>query len=246
VTAAVIAQDEERHIAACLRSLDWADEWLVLDGGSADRTARIARAEGGRVVVRPFDDFGRQRQAAIEAARCDWVLFVDADERVPTGLAGEVRRVVAAVGPDGPFGYWIARRNYIWGRWIRGGGWWPDAQLRLLRRDRVAYGAEQAVHEVATIDGPTGRLRCALVHYNYETLGQFLGKQRRYARLDARRRLVHGEVGRPRRLLSAPIREARRRLIDERGFVDGGHGAALAVLAALAALETQLLMLRRG
>jgi glycosyltransferase involved in cell wall biosynthesis len=246
LTAAVIAQDEERHIAACLRSLEWADERLVVDGGSADRTAELARAAGARVVVRRFDDFGRQRQAAIEAASCDWVLFVDADERVSAGLAAEVRCAVAAGGPDAPSGYWIARRNYIWGRWIRGGGWWPDAQLRLLRRGAARYAPERPVHEVAAIDGPVGRLRCALVHYNYETVGQFVGKQRRYARLEARRRIGLGEPGRPRRLLSAPVREARRRLIEERGFVDGQHGAALAALTALSALETQLYMLRRG
>ena len=245
LTAAVIAQNEERHIAACLRSIDWADERLVLDGGSTDRTARIADAAGARVEVRPFDDFARQRQAAIAAARCDWLLFVDADERVPGGLAAEVRRAVARSEVDAPAGYWIARRNYIWGRWIRGGGWWPDAQLRLLRRDRSRYDPERPVHELAMIDGPLGRLRCALVHYNYETVGQFIGKQRRYARLEARRRLGLGEDPRPRRLLSAPLREARRRLIEERGFVDGRHGAALAALAALGALETQLLMFRR-
>jgi hypothetical protein len=246
VTAAVIALNEERHIAACLGSLDWADERLVVDGGSTDRTASLAQGAGARVVTRAFDDFARQRQAAIEAATGDWLLFVDADERVSGGLAAEIRRNIGRGEPGAPVGYWVARRNYIWGRWIRGGGWWPDAQLRLFRRDRAGYAAERPVHEVATVDGPVGRLRCALVHYNYETVGQFVGKQRRYARLEARRRIGLGERPRPRRLLSAPLREARRRLIEERGFVDGRHGAALAGLTALAALETQLLMLRRG
>jgi glycosyltransferase involved in cell wall biosynthesis len=243
ITAAVIAQNEERHIAACLRTLAWADEVLVLDGGSADGTVEVARANGARVETRAFDDFGRQRQAAIGMARGEWLLFVDADERVSDGLAAEVR---AAASGGEHAAYWIPRRNYIWGGWVRGGGWWPDAQLRLFRRSRTRFPSDQAVHEVPEVDGPLGHLRCALVHYNYESIGQFVAKQRRYARLDAARRLAAGETSRLKRLISAPVREAHRRLVAERGYVDGPRGLLLAVLSALAALETQLVMLSRG
>jgi glycosyltransferase involved in cell wall biosynthesis len=243
ITAAVIAQDEERHLGACLRTLGWADEVLVLDGGSRDRTVEIARAAGARIAHRPFDDFGHQRQAAIEMARGEWLLFVDADERVSAGLAAEVRIVAAR---EDPVAYWIPRRNYIWGAWIRGGGWWPDAQLRLFRRGRARFAGDQAVHEVPSIDGAVGRLRCALVHYNYETVGQFIRKQRRYARLDAERRLAAGEAVRPKRLLTAPLREAHRRLIAEGGYVDGWRGVLLAGLTALSVVETQVVMLSRA
>jgi glycosyltransferase involved in cell wall biosynthesis len=242
ITAAVIAQDEERHIASCLRGLAWADEVLVLDGGSVDRTADAARQAGARVETRRFDDFGQQRQAAIELARGEWLLFVDADERVSAGLAAEVR---AATAGDA-VAFWIPRRNYIWGGWVRGGGWWPDAQLRLFRRDRATFPVDQAVHEVPRIDGHVGTLRCALVHYNYESVGQFVAKQRRYARLDADRRLAAGEAPRPKRLLSAPLREAHRRLVAERGYVDGWRGALLGLLTALSVLETQAVMLSRA
>lgn len=243
ITAAVIAQNEERHIAACLRALAWADELLVLDGGSTDGTVAISRAAGARVESRPFDDFGHQRNAAIGLARGDWLLFVDADERVSSGLAAEVR---AAARCGDHAAYWIPRRNYIWGGWVRGGGWWPDAQLRLFRRDRARFPVDQAVHEVPDVDGSVGRLRCALVHYNYDSVGQFMAKQRRYARLDAVRREAAGERPHPKRLLSAPAREAHRRLIAEGGYVDGRRGFLLATLTALSALETQLLMLRRA
>jgi glycosyltransferase involved in cell wall biosynthesis len=243
ITAAVIAQDEERHIGRCLRGLEWADEVLVLDGGSVDATVAAARRAGARVETRRFDDFGHQRQAAIDLARGDWLLFVDADERVSAGLAAEVRAATAA---DDAVAYWIPRRNYIWGGWVRGGGWWPDAQLRLFRRGRATFPVDQAVHEVPRIDGRVGTLTCALVHYNYESVGQFLAKQRRYARLDADRRLAAGEAPRPKRLLSAPLREAHRRLVAERGYVDGWRGLLLALLTALSAFETQIVMLSRA
>jgi glycosyltransferase involved in cell wall biosynthesis len=243
ITAAVIAQNEERHIGACLRTLAWADEVLVLDGGSADRTVEAANEAGARVEHRPFDDFGHQRQAAIDLARGEWLLFVDADERVSAGLAAEVR---AATSAETPVAYWVPRRNYIWGGWVRGGGWWPDAQLRLFRRGMAHFPVDQAVHEVPAVDGPVGHLRCALVHYNYESVEQFLTKQRKYARLDAERRLAIGEAPHPKRLLSAPLREAHRRLIAERGYVDGWRGVLLAALTALSVLETQAAMLTRA
>jgi glycosyltransferase involved in cell wall biosynthesis len=244
IAAVVVCQNEERHIAACLRGLAWADEVMVLDGGSRDRTVAAAEAAGARIERRPFDDFGHQRQAALERARADWVLFVDADERVSAGLAAEVR---AAAASGLAAGYWVPRRNYIWGRWIRGGGWFPDAQLRLLRRDRARYDSGGLVHEVAEVDGRLGELRCALVHYNYETVGQFLRKQRRYARLDARARVGAGQQGKVKRLVSMPARELWRRYVQLDGRRDGLHGATLAVLTALAAADTQrqLLLARR-
>jgi glycosyltransferase involved in cell wall biosynthesis len=243
ITAAVIAQDEERHIASCVRGLTWADEVLVLDGGSVDRTADAARRAGARVEARRFDDFGHQRQAAIELARGEWLLFVDADERVSAGLAAEVRAATAA---GDAVAYWIPRRNYIWGGWVRGGGWWPDAQLRLFRRGCATFPVDQAVHEVPRIEGRVGTLNCALVHYNYESVGQFVTKQRRYARLDADRRLARGETPRPKQLLSAPLREAHRRLVAEGGYVDGWRGVLLALLTALSVLETRAVMLSRA
>ena len=241
VSAVVVAQNAERHIAACLRSLAGADEVVVLDGGSRDRTVAIARAAGARVERRPFDDFAHQRQAALERARGDWVFFVDDDERVSDGLAAEVRAVAEA---GQAAGYWVPRRNYIWGRWIRGGGWFPDRQLRLLRRDRASYDLGGLVHEVARVDGPLGELSCALVHYNYETVGQFLRKQRHYARLDARMQIARGERGRLRRLLSMPARELWRRYVGLEGRRDGRHGLALAALTALATADAQRRILR--
>jgi glycosyltransferase involved in cell wall biosynthesis len=232
---------EEGHVVACLRGLTWADEIVVLDDGSPNRTPDLARQMDARVHCHPFDNFGAQRQRLIELTTGDWVFLVDPDERVSTALAAEIQR---AVSSDQAVAYWIPRRNYIWGRWIKGGGWWPDEQLRLLRRDRARYGSGALVHEVASVDGPEGHLRCALVHYNYETVAQFVAKQRRYARLEAAARRGAGERGKPKRLLSMPARELYRRFVQLDGKRDGGHGAALAVLSAVARADAEARLLR--
>src|SRR5438552_787535 len=120
VSAALLMQGEEQHVAACLRGLTWADELVVLDGGSRNRAPELARAAGATVHHRPFDNFGAQRQALIGLTSCDWVFFVDIDERVSSGLAAEIRDAIACTDEGAPVGYWVPRRNYIWGRWIRG------------------------------------------------------------------------------------------------------------------------------
>lgn len=239
ISAAIIAQDAERHIRACLVCLRFADEIVVVDGGSLDRTAENARALGARVLVRPFDNYALQRQFALENSHSDWVFFVDHDERVSAGLAAEIRTVIARDGPDSPVGYWVPRRNYIAGRWTRGGGWSPDRQLRLVRRDRSRYDLDRPVHELVHLDGRDGVLACAIVHYNYDDYGQFLCKQARYALLEAERRRSTGETPSARRLITSPLREGWRRLVIEGGARDGIHGVWLALGMAWYAFQVE-------
>ncbi len=232
VSAAVIALDEARHIVPCVRSLAWADEVLVLDGGSRDGTGALARSAGARVIDAPFVDFAHQRQRALEEARHPWVLFVDADERVSFGLAAEIRQGVRTAPGRGIRGFWIPRRNYIRGQWIRGGGWWPDHQLRLMARADASYLLDRPVHELVRIDGEVAYLTCGLAHYNYESYRQFVRKQLRYAQIEASRMRRAGTMSPVRALLSAPAREFWRRLVVERGYVDGVAGVTLAGLMA--------------
>jgi glycosyltransferase involved in cell wall biosynthesis len=127
LTAAVIARDEEDNIGDCLRSVAFADECLVLiDLATRDRTAEVARGLGARVEERAFDTFAGQRDAALDLATGDWVLFVDADERVTPALRAEILTTVAR--PDGQRGFWIPRHHYLLGRVIRHAGWFPDYQ----------------------------------------------------------------------------------------------------------------------
>ena len=235
ITAAVITRNEEHNIADCLASLVWADELLVLDSFSTDRTVAIALGYTDRVFQREFKSFPTQRNAALELARGDWILFVDADERVPSELAAEIRDLLSEGRQQRSTdraGYWIPRRNIILGKWMRHTGWYPDYQLRLLRRGGAYYDESQEVHEVARLEGPAGYLKNPLIHYNYQRLGQFLAKQEFYATFAARTMLGQNLRPRPHNFVLQPLREFWRRYITLEGYRDGGHGLLLSLLLA--------------
>ncbi|MFN8524986.1 MAG: glycosyltransferase family 2 protein [Chloroflexota bacterium] len=237
VSAVIIARDEERFIGECINSAGWADETLlVLDDATTDTTGEVAERLGARVVRAPWRGFPGQRNLGLWEAHGDWVLFVDADERVTPELAVEVRRTVFADAPE--VGYWIPRRNLICGQWVRYAGWYPDRQLRLLKRSAARYDESVDVHEVATLDGPAGTLAEHLVHINYENLAEFRAKQRQYALLEARARYARGERARPRSLVIQPLKEFRRRYVTLEGRRQGMLGLRLSLEMALAAYWT--------
>jgi glycosyltransferase involved in cell wall biosynthesis len=247
ISAVVLSREEADLIEGCLSSIAWADERLVvLNAGTTDGTGDLARAAGARVEERPWQGFPRQRNVALGLATGDWVLFVDADERVPPSLAHEVRDVVAAAGETS--GYWVPRRNVIAGAWVRHAGWWPDRQLRLLKRGHARYDEGGVVHEVAALDGPSGTLREPLLHLNYETMQEFREKQAQYAVLEARALWDRGVRARPRNLLLQPIREFRRRTVELGGIRQGALGVRLGLEMAFASFLTyrELLALTRG
>jgi glycosyltransferase involved in cell wall biosynthesis len=232
----VLARDEAGFIGPCLASLAWADALLVLvDARTVDDTARIARRFTDQVHRAPFESFPRFRNRALSLAQTEWVFFVDADERVPAALAAEVRTAVGGAALDGTAGYWVPRRNRIRRQWVRGAGWSPDYQLRLLRRRAAHYATGGLVHEVAALDGPVGWLREPLLHLNYDTLGEFVAKQRRYAALEAWTRWQQGEHVRARAFVGQPAREFWRRYVTLGGREDGPLGLVLAAYLAYAA-----------
>ena len=244
VTAAIVALNEAELIQGCLTSVAWADERLVIvDSATTDATEQLARAAGARVVVRKWQGWPNQRNAALEMATGDWLLFVDGDERVPPSLAREVRATVAEAGETA--GYWIPRRNVIAGEWVRHAGWWPDRQLRLLRRPGARYDEGVAVHEVATLDGPAGTLSEPLLHLNYDTLSEFREKQARFARLEAATLWERGIRPRPHSLLLQPLREFQRRTVELGGIRQGALGVRLGLEMALASFLTYRELLTR-
>lgn len=245
LTAAIIARDEQAALPDCLRSVSFAQETLVLvDATTRDRTREVARSLGARVEERVFDNFAAQRDAALQLASGDWVLFVDADERVPTDLRDEVVRTIAE--PGGRRGFWIPRHNYLSGRIVRHAGWFPDYQLRLLERGAAHFDPLRVVHEVALVDGPVGYLSEALVHYNYTSLGEFIVRQERYCALDAQRWLA--THGRPRRraLVGQGVREFWRRFVTLEGYREGLLGLALSAILAYYASRAVYLARRRS
>ena len=246
LTAAVIARDEAAFLAGCLESVAWVPVRLVLvDARSRDATASIAARYTPHVYQEPFRSFPQFRNRALALATTRWVLFVDADERVPPALAQEIREALERAEPDDVAGFWIPRRNRICGRWMRGAGWWPDYQLRLLRRDAARFDPDGLVHEVPRLAGPTRRLRRPLLHYNYDTLAEFVAKQRRYATLEAYARWRQGAPApRLRGLIGQPVREFWRRYVTLGGHRDGALGLLLAAYLGYAAWQRTRLLAR--
>ncbi len=224
LAAVVLTKNEERHIGDCLDSLSWADERVVFDDMSSDGTIEIARARGARVISHALENFSAQRDAALRMVEATWILFVDADERVTPELADEVRRAIQRTGEQSRAGWWIPRHNYMIGHCMRGGGWYPDCQLRLLRRDRARYDPARPVHEVVILDGEAGTLQNAFVHYNYDTVSQFRHKMGRYTVFEAEILYSEGIRARPWTYASQPLKEFWRRFVTLQGYRDHLYG----------------------
>jgi glycosyltransferase involved in cell wall biosynthesis len=182
LTAVVITKNERSHIADCLRSVAWADERLVVDSGSTDDTVAAARQAGARVIARDWPGYAAQKNRGAAEAAHDWILSVDADERVSPGLAAEIRQ--ALEGPSPARGYRLPRESFYLGAWIRSTDWYPDYQLRLYDR-RFARWGERPVHESVQVDGEVGQLRAPLQHYPYRDIADHLDTINRYTTLAA-------------------------------------------------------------
>jgi len=229
ITAALITRDEERNLVELLPQLDWVDEVVVVDGGSRDRTAAVARRHGARVVSRRFEDFATQRNLAARLARGRWVFSLDADERPTPRLVAEIRRRVQSTRYAG---FRVPIRSTIFGRSIRRSGTQDDRPVRLFQRHRARWVGP--VHEVLQVSGRVGQFDAWLAHRTQHNLRVFLTKMHRYARLEASARLAAGRPPRRRDAWIAPPRELFRRLIYKQGLLDGPAGWAFSGLSGLA------------
>ena len=233
LTAVVLTYNEEKHLPDCLASLAWVPEVLVFDSLSTDRTLEIARSAGARVEPRRFDNYAEQRNAALKAISTEWVLFVDADERATPELAQAVQTVLN--GPEA--GWWIPRHNYLFGKLTQYAGWYPDYQLRLLRRAQARYDAGHPVHEIVKLEGAAGYLSTPLIHLNYETVAEFIAKQKYYARYDAQGLAAAGVRVKTRHFLLQPLRHFYWRWIQLAGWRGGWHTLRLSLFMSYFELE---------
>ncbi|HVX31344.1 MAG TPA: glycosyltransferase [Nitrolancea sp.] len=228
----VLTLNEERHLPECLGSAaGLAERTLIVDSGSADMTVEIARQIGVEVAFHPFRGYASQRNAALEMVTQEWVLFLDADERLTPAFRTELAETLRTA-PDNVAGYWVARRNFMFGREIRGGGWWPDHQLRLLRRSRSRYAIDREVHEVVEINGDVRTLSEPILHLNYDSMEEFRTKQRLYGQMRARELVLQGQTPRLRGFVGRPVREFWRRYVGLAGYRDGLIGVRLALAMA--------------
>jgi glycosyltransferase involved in cell wall biosynthesis len=230
LSAVLIAQNEEPKIADALLSVRFCDEIVVVDSGSDDRTREVAQAGGARVLVNaPWPGFVAQREFAVRAARHDWVLALDADERVTPGLRAEIEGQRARGFAHSA--YRIPRVAFHLGRWVRGTDWYPDEQVRLFDRTRARWEGD-LVHESVRASGTVGRLRGELLHYPYADISDHLRKIDRYTTLWARQFFAAGRRTGPLGMASAGLWAFFRNYVVKRGFLLGTPGLVISTLNA--------------
>jgi len=230
--------NEEKNIGKCLESVRrLADEIVVVDGSSTDKTVAIAKKYTSRIFIRKnLPMFHRNKQLAIEKARGDWILYLDADERVSLPLQREVASVIRAKVKTN--GFWVPRKNIIFGKWIKHTGWWPDYQLRLFKKGK-AFLPCRSLHEQPKLEGRAGYLKNALIHYNYQTVSQFVSKLNNlYTENDKNVFLKKGKRLYWYDAIRFPTDEFLKRFFGQEGYKDGLHGLVLSLLQAFSALVT--------
>jgi glycosyltransferase involved in cell wall biosynthesis len=230
LSVCIVCCNEEANIGRTLTSVfEVADEIILVDSGSNDRTLEIARSYGPKVKIfeESWKGFAPQKNSALEKAASDWVLSLDADESLSPELAEGIARVVGSVTDSGPAAYRFPRRNLVFGRWIRHGGYYPDPKVRLIRRGS-AWFENRPVHEDLKVSGRIGSLRGDLVHHAYPTLANFIEHYNRYSSLGAKMVVARGPYGFS--LLRVLIEPALGFFYDyvcRLGFLDGVPGLLL-------------------
>lgn len=242
LSGVILTYNEEAHICDCIESLRWADEIVVFDSYSTDRTVELAQAAGVRVLQHPFANYGAQRNAALEVLDAEWVFFLDADERCTPELAAEI----CAKLDSRERGWWVPRHNYIFGKLTLGAGWYPDHQLRVLHRESAAYDPGRPVHEEVILKGEAGTLQNPLIHLNYRDVAHFVAKQEKYADFEAGIRHGKGLRPKPWTYLTGPLRQFWWRFATLRGYRDGFHGLRLSLLMAYYEFQTWRRVARLG
>ena len=250
----IITLNESAHIAECLDSVAFADEIIVVDSGSKDNTREIAVAKGAKVTLTDdWPGFGKQKNRALDLATCEWVLSIDADERVTPELQQEILQILQAAGSTvtadqgGPHtAYRIARMSNFFGRWIRHSGWWPDHVLRLFKRGTARF-KDVAVHESVVTDQTVATLKGHFLHYPYASLEQYIAKINHYSSEAAA--MMHAR-GKRTSVLGAWGHASWtfiRIYLLRKGFLDGREGFILAMMGAAGSFfrYTKLLFLNR-
>jgi glycosyltransferase involved in cell wall biosynthesis len=232
VSVVIVTKDEEKNIEDALKSVADADEIIIVDCFSADRTVEICRAYTDKIYQHEWRGFAGQKQLAVDYAAGPWVLLLDADERVTPELKKEIAGKTSHSSQPVPhdyYGFYLPRKNFFLGKWIRHSGWWPDYTLRLFRKDKAAL-EDREVHEKVLVDGPTAYLKNPLEHYTYRTIPDFLRKMENYSSLAARE--IRKKSGGPGVISVAvrPVFTFIKMFFFRLGFLDGAYGLLLALL----------------
>jgi glycosyltransferase involved in cell wall biosynthesis len=237
ISAVIITGNEENNIADCLKSVQWADEIIVVDSESTDRTVQIAKEYTDKVFIRKWKGYSDQKSYAISLAKNDWVLSLDADERVSENLAKEI--LETNLSPNN--GYFIKRDNYFLGKLIRGCGWGNDMQLRLLKKSEAKL-SDRIVHEKFIVNGSVSNLKNSFTHFSYKNLNDAFAKINIYSTLEANEKVDKKTVNILTVLIS-PAFYFLHHFIIRKGFLDGIHGIIISYMHMVTKLQVQLKIL---
>ncbi len=232
LSAVLITLNEEKDIKRCLESVRWANEIIVVDSFSTDRTVELAKEFTSHVYQHEYPGSTRQMEKGIQYATGDWILFVDADEEISFELAEEIQQMLER--GTVMTGYELLRKPRAFGKWINHGGWFPDYQLRLLRKDSYTVNHEE-VHGGFSTRGSHARMRGVVYHYTYETIEEYLGKMNEYTSLQVSNRIKADSLARARwyNFFLSPASHFFRMFLSRKGYRDGFYGFLLASLDAL-------------
>lgn len=236
LTVVISAFNEERNIKECLLSVAFADEVIVVNNSSTDKTEEIARKFTSNIFQQKNDPLriDLQKNTGFEKATSDWILSLDADERIPAGLAKEIRQLLD--GDIAEAAFEIPRKNIIFGKWIEHSLWWPDYQVRLFAKGRGKF-TNASVHKAITVDGKIGRLLQPMIHENYTSVTQYVQKMDTiYAENEAEALVKEGKRLRPFDALAMPAHDFLKTFFLQKGYKDGLHGLVLSLLQAFYAL----------
>jgi glycosyltransferase involved in cell wall biosynthesis len=230
ITALIITLNEETHIAEAIASLSCVDEVIVVDSGSSDRTREIAKSHGVRVVENPWEGYSKQKNLGATLAENDWILSIDADERVSIELANEILAWKQSL-QSSESAYSMPRRVFYLGRWINHSGWYPDRKVRLYDR-RCCRWEGDFVHETMKVDGTTGRFEGDLLHFPYNGWNDHRERIERYTDLASKASRSSGRHGNVVKLVLAPPLAFLKSFVLYAGFLDGWRGLAIAYMGA--------------
>ncbi len=241
VTATIITYNEEDRIVECLASLSCCDKVIVVDSGSADNTRELAMAQGAHVIERPWEGYSKQKNFAAAEAQNDWILSIDADERLSIELANEIVAWKAKNHSAAAFS--MPRRVFYLGRWIKHSGWYPDRKVRLYNR-RFCRWEGDFVHESLKVDGTIGPFKSDLLHFPYRDWNDHLARIARYTDLAAKNAQSRGRRGSVIRLVTAPVLSFIKTFFLRAGFLDGWRGLAIAYMGARYVFQKEFRILR--
>lgn len=240
ISAVIHTYNEEKNIVRCLSSLKWVDEIVLIDMGSTDNTVARAKEFQSKILKHPYIGFVEPaRNFGISKATGDWIIIVDADEEIPPRLAAYLKEQSKSTETDY---FRIARRNYLFGKWMKHTGWWPDYQVRFFRKGSVEW--VEKIHGVPLTKGTGSEIEAdekhSIAHYNYQSIEQFITRLNRYTGISAKELHIQNRKATVRSILEAPLSEFIKRFFAQQGYKDGVHGLALSSLQSFYELIVQL------